>query len=63
MIQDLRDVEDAIGVLDSLKYEGAVVLQPEHARGDGRALFEAWPWDRYPGARLIPQTHKLSGLH
>ena len=44
-------------------YDGAVVLQPEHTRGDGKALFESWPWDRYPEARLIPQTHKLSGLH
>ena len=63
VIQDARDVEDALGVLDALGYDGAVVLQPEHARGDGRALFESWPWDRYPEARLIPQTHKLSGLH
>jgi len=63
VIQDRRDLEDALGVLDALGYDGAVVLQPEHARGDGKALFESWPWDRYPEARLIPQTHKLSGLH
>ena len=63
VIQDRRDVEDAIGVLDALGYDGAVVLQPEHAKGDGRALFEWWPWERYPEARLIPQTHKMVGLH
>ena len=63
VIQGRDDVEDAVGILDSLGYRGAVVLQPEHARGDGKALFEWWPWDRYPEARLIPQTHKIAGLH
>lgn len=63
VIQDRRDVEDAVGILDALGYAGAIVLQPEHSWGEGRALFEWWPWDRYPEARLIPQTHKMVGLH
>ncbi len=63
VIQDARDVEDAVRTLDGLSYRGAVVLQPEHDGGDGRALFEQWPWRRYPDARLIPQTHKSAGLH
>jgi len=62
IVQDPRDVEDAVRTLDALAYRGAVVLQPEHGRGDARALFEAWPWTRYPDARLIPQTHKVAGL-
>ena len=63
VIQHREDVEDAVGILDALGYKGSVVLQPEHSRGDGRALFDWWPWDRYPDARLIPQTHKIVGLH
>jgi hypothetical protein len=63
VIQDRRDVEDAVGVLDAVGYDGAVVLQPEHKAGRGRELFDWWPWDRYPKARLIPQTHKIVGLH
>ena len=63
VIQDRGDVDDAVGILDALGYTGALVLQPEHARGSGRTLFDWWPWDRYPEARLIPQTHKIAGLH
>lgn len=63
VIQDGRDVQDAVRLLERLGYRGAIVLQPEHARGDGRAIFETWPWDRFPDARLIPQTHKMAGLH
>ncbi len=63
VIQDSGDLEDAVRLLDALDYRGAVVLQPEHGRGDGKRLFDAWPWDRYPNARLIPQTHKAAGLH
>jgi organic radical activating enzyme len=62
VIQDPGDLEDAVSILDALEYRGAIVLQPEHARGDGRAIFAAWPWERYPEARLIPQTHKSVGL-
>ena len=60
--QDGRDLEDAVRMLEALDYRGAIVLQPEHERGDARALFDAWPWERYPDARLIPQTHKMAGL-
>jgi len=63
VIQQSEDLEDAVRLLDALGYRGAVVLQPEHGRGDGRRLFDAWPWERYPDARLIPQTHKAAGLH
>ncbi len=63
VIQTREDVSDAIRILDGLGYRGSVVLQPEHERGDGRLIFEVWPWDRYPEARLIPQTHKIVGLH
>jgi organic radical activating enzyme len=62
VIQGRGDVEDAIGILDAVGYRGALVLQPESARGDGKALFDWWPWERYPEARLIPQTHKMFGL-
>jgi 7-carboxy-7-deazaguanine synthase len=62
VVQDRRDVEDAVRTLDALAYRGAVVLQPEHGRGDARAAFDAWPWDRYPDARLVPQAHKAMGL-
>ena len=54
---------EAVRILDTLRYEGAIVLQPEHGRGDARRIFEWWPWDRYPEARLIPQMHKMAGLH
>ena len=50
------------GEEDALSYRGAIVLQPEHGAGDGRRVFAWWPWDRYPEARLIPQTHKQAGL-
>ncbi|HET9250871.1 MAG TPA: 7-carboxy-7-deazaguanine synthase QueE [Candidatus Eisenbacteria bacterium] len=63
VIQSREDVEDAVGILNALEYRGPVVLQPEHGAGDGRRIFEWWPWDRYPEARLIPQTHKAVGLH
>ncbi|TMQ61408.1 MAG: hypothetical protein E6K77_10315 [Candidatus Eisenbacteria bacterium] len=63
VIQTREDVSDAVRILDELGYRGSVVLQPEHERGDGRLIFEVWPWDRYPEARLIPQTHKIVGLH
>lgn len=63
VIQGAGDVEDAVRILDGLSFRGDVVLQPEHGGGDGRALFEQWPWERYPDARLIPQTHKSVGLH
>jgi len=63
VLQSREDVEDAVGILDALEYRGAVVLQPEHGSGEGRRIFEWWPWDRYPEARLIPQTHKSVGLH
>lgn len=62
VIQDRRDIEDSLEILDALDYRGAVVLQPEHGRGDGRMIFEWWPWDRYPEARMIPQTHKILGM-
>jgi len=55
--------EDLDRILDALRYEGAIILQPEHNRGDARRIFEWWPWERYPEARLIPQTHKTIGLH
>jgi 7-carboxy-7-deazaguanine synthase len=63
VLQGEEDVEDAVRLLDALEYQGTIVLQPEHGSGDGRSLFEAWPWARYPEARLIPQTHKQVGLH
>lgn len=63
VIQQRNDVEDAVRILDELGYRGPLVLQPEHERGDGRKIFEWWPWERYPEARLIPQTHKMAGLH
>jgi 7-carboxy-7-deazaguanine synthase len=63
VLQDRRDVEGALRILDALRYRGAVVLQPEHERGDAKAILEGWPWERYPDARLIPQTHKMMGLH
>jgi hypothetical protein len=62
VIQREGDVRDAVRILDALEYKGAVVLQPEHGSGDGRAAFDWWPWDRYPDARIIPQTHKAVGL-
>ena len=63
VIQGEEDVEDAVRILDGLSYRGSVILQPEHGSGDGRSVFAWWPWDRYPEARLIPQTHKQVGLH
>jgi len=63
VIQGSEDVEDAVRILDTLGYRGTIVLQPEHTDGDGRRVFEWWPWSRYPDARLIPQTHKMAGLH
>ena len=64
VLQTREDVEDAVRLLDELRYEGTIVLQPEHQRGHARRLFgEWWPWERYPEARLIPQTHKMVGLH
>lgn len=63
VIQREGDVEDAVRVLDGVQYRGTVILQPEHGSGDGRRVFDWWPWDRYPEARLIPQTHKQVGLH
>ena len=62
VLQTGEDVEDAVRLLDGLGYRGRIVLQPEHGRGDGRRVFEWWPWNRYPDARLIPQTHKAAGL-
>lgn len=62
VLQTEEDVEDAVRLLDGLGYRGRIVLQPEHERGDGRRVFEWWPWDRYPEARLIPQAHKVAGL-
>jgi 7-carboxy-7-deazaguanine synthase len=63
VIQTREDMEDAVRILDGLDYQGAIVLQPEHGSGDARAIFDAWPWNRYPQARLIPQTHKMIGMH
>ncbi len=63
VLQGKQDVEDAVRILDELEYRGPIVLQPEYERGDGRRIFEWWPWERYPEARLIPQTHKIAGLH
>ena len=63
VLQTREDLEDAVRLLDELRYEGAIVLQPEHEHGDARRIFEWWPWERYPEARLIPQTHKTTGLH
>jgi 7-carboxy-7-deazaguanine synthase len=63
VIQSEGDVRDAVRILDALDYRGSVVLQPEHGRGDGRATFSWWPWERDPDARVIPQTHKTVGLH
>ncbi len=63
VLQTSEDVEDAVRLLDELRYQGAIVLQPEHEQGDARKIFEWWPWERYPEARLIPQTHKMIGLH
>jgi len=63
VIQTREDMDDAVRVLDELGYSGAIVLQPEHGHGDARKIFEWWPWDRYPEARLIPQTHKMVGMH
>lgn len=63
VLQRKEDVEDAVRILDELDYHGSIVLQPEHGRGEGRSIFEWWPWERYPEARLIPQTHKMVGLH
>ena len=63
VIQTREDMDDAVRVLDELGYSGAIVLQPEHERGDARRIFEWWPWERYPEARLIPQTHKNIGMH
>jgi len=63
VLQGRDDVEDAVRLLGELRYEGAIVLQPEHEKGDARRIFDWWPWDRYPEARLIPQTHKMVGMH
>jgi len=63
VIQTREDLEDAVRLLDDLKYQGAIVLQPEHGSGEARSIFEWWPWSRYPEARLIPQTHKMVGMH
>lgn len=62
IVQTQGDVRDAVAILDALHYRGAIVLQPEHEKGDGRRVFEWWPWERYPEARVIPQTHKVVGL-
>jgi organic radical activating enzyme len=62
VLQDDRDLEDAVGILDALAYRGTIVLQPEHASGSASRIFERWPWDRYPEARIIPQTHKIAGM-
>lgn len=63
VIQTREDVRDAVAILDAVGYRGALVLQPEHGAGSGRSVFDWWPWDRYPDARLIPQTHKTVGMH
>jgi 7-carboxy-7-deazaguanine synthase len=63
VIQTREDMDDAVRLLDELSYEGTIILQPEHVKGSGKQIFEWWPWDRYPEARLIPQTHKISGMH
>lgn len=63
VIQGQADLDDAVRILEALRYEGAIILQPEHGSGDARAIFEAWPWAKYPEARLIPQTHKMVGMH
>jgi len=63
VLQTREDLDDAVRLLDELRYEGEIILQPEHEKGDARRIFEWWPWDRYPGARLIPQTHKMVGMH
>ncbi|HEX7078389.1 MAG TPA: 7-carboxy-7-deazaguanine synthase QueE [Candidatus Eisenbacteria bacterium] len=63
VIQTEGDVRDAVAILDAVRYRGVVVLQPEHGAGDGRRVFDWWPWGRYPDARLIPQTHKTVGMH
>ncbi len=63
VIQTREDMDDAVRLLDELRYEGTIILQPEHGKGDARKIFEWWPWDRYPEARLIPQTHKIVGMH
>ena len=63
VIQTREDLEDAVRLLDELRYVGAIVLQPEHGSGEARRIFEWWPWSRYPEARLIPQTHKMVGMH
>jgi 7-carboxy-7-deazaguanine synthase len=62
VLQTAEDVEDAVRLLDGLGFGGRIVLQPEHEHGDGRRVFDWWPWDRYPEARLIPQAHKVAGL-
>ncbi|HEU4335129.1 MAG TPA: 7-carboxy-7-deazaguanine synthase QueE [Candidatus Eisenbacteria bacterium] len=62
VIQGPGDVEDAVRILGALDYRGAIVLQPEHGSGEGRRVFEWWPWELWPEARLIPQTHKQAGL-
>jgi 7-carboxy-7-deazaguanine synthase len=62
IVQTEGDVRDALAILDALRYRGAIVLQPEHGSGEGRRVFEWWPWERYPEARMIPQTHKVAGL-
>jgi organic radical activating enzyme len=63
VIQTREDLDDAVRLLDELEYQGAIILQPEHEKGDGRRIFEWWPWGRYPEARMIPQTHKMAGMH
>ena len=63
VIQGGEDLEDSVRLLDALGYRGAIVLQPEHGQGSAGAIFQSWPWARYPDARLIPQTHKSMGLH
>ena len=62
VIQTREDLDDAVRVLDELRYEGAIILQPEHEKGDAKRIFGWWPWSRYPEARLIPQTHKMVGM-
>jgi 7-carboxy-7-deazaguanine synthase len=62
VLQDMRDLAGAVRTLDRLSYRGAVVLQPEHERGDGKSVFDSWPWERYPDARLVPQIHKSLGM-
>jgi 7-carboxy-7-deazaguanine synthase len=63
VIQTREDLDDAVALLDELRYEGTIVLQPEHVKGDAKSIFAWWPWNRYPEARLIPQTHKMVGMH